>query len=74
MPRKKTTAQPKPAGPNQGTIARLLTDSLSMFADQLLVDLSGDFSRDELLEIKNKVTKTKDRINNNAIDQLLKHY
>ena len=77
MPRKKAKATPQVVkGPSQGDVARLITNSLSMFSDQLIADLAStqNYEREQLLSIKESVTKTYSRINNSALDQLLKHY
>lgn len=77
MPRKKAKATPTVVkGPSQGEMARLITNSLSMFSDQLLADLAEtqDYEREQLLSIKESVTRTYSRINNSSLDQLLKHY
>lgn len=77
MPRKKAKATPAVVkGPSQGEMARLITNSLSMFSDQLLADLAEtqNYEREQLLSIKESVTRTYSRINNSSLDQLLKHY
>ena len=74
MPRK--TKQPTQTGPNQGDVARLISDSYDVFTNELIQDLltNTDLTREKLLEIRPRVDGVKERLKNNAIDALIRLY
>ena len=74
MPRK--TKQPTQTGPDQGAVARLISDSYDVFTNELIQDLltNTDLTREKLLEIRPRVDGVKERLKNNAIDALIRLY